>query len=89
MALEDLVVDQAWARSGGQCECTTPSHGHSERCSHKLLRERRGADPHYWWQAHKKVTGSDDTLNNCEILCHGCFKQTQNQKTLDWTFFPL
>jgi hypothetical protein len=89
MALEESVVDQAWAWSGGQCECTDTSHGHSERCSHKLLRERRGSDPYYWWQAHKKVTGGEDTLRNCEILCHECFKQTQTKKTSEWTFFPL
>ena len=89
MAFENSVVDQAWARSGGWCECTDTSHGHSERCAHELLRDRRGAEPSYWWEAHKKVAGGNYTLSNCEILCHECFKQMQTQKTLEWTFFPL
>ena len=83
MALDDSVVDQAWARSGGRCECTNSDHGHSERCGRELLRERRGSDPSYRWEAHIKVTDGDDTLSNCEILCHDCFKQMRAQKTLD------
>jgi hypothetical protein len=83
MALKESVVDQAWARSGGRCECTDTSHGHSKQCGHELLRDRRCAEPFYWWEAHKKVAGGDDTLINCEILCQECSKQTRTQKTLD------
>jgi hypothetical protein len=83
MALENSVVDQAWARSGGRCECTCSGHGHSDRCGRELLRDRRGAEPSYWWEAHKKAAGGKDTLSNYEILCHKCFKQASNKKTLD------
>jgi hypothetical protein len=83
MALENSVVDQAWARSGGRCECTHTDHGHSKRCGRELLRDRRGAEPTYWWEAHKKVAGGNDTLSNCEILCHECFKQMRAQRILD------
>jgi hypothetical protein len=83
MALEESVVDQAWARSGGRCECTNSDHGHSKRCGRELLRDRRGAEPSYRWEAHKKVADGEDNLSNCEILCHECFKQTRIQKTID------
>jgi len=83
MALEESVVDQAWARSGGRCECTHSEHGHSERCGRELLRDRRGVEPSYRWEAHKKVADGDDTLINYEILCQECSKQTRTQKTLD------
>lgn len=83
MAFENSIVDQAWVRSGGRCECTHIDHGHSERCGRELLRDRRGAEPSYWWEAHKKVAGGNDTLNNCEILCHECFEQTRPQRIMD------
>jgi hypothetical protein len=83
MAFQDSVIDQAWTRSGGRCECTCTEHGHSERCNHELQRERRGAEPSYWWEAHKKVADGDETLNNCEILCQDCFKQTKTRKKLE------
>ena len=89
MAFEDSVVDQAWARSGGRCECTRRGHGHSERCGHELLRERRGAEPSYWWEAQKKAAGGDYTLNNCEILCQDCFKQKRAKKGCEWTIWPM
>jgi hypothetical protein len=82
MAFIDSVVDQAWARSGERCECTHTGHGHSGRCGHELLRERRGAEPSYWWEAHKKVAGGDDTLSNCEILCQDCSMQKRTQTRL-------
>ena len=84
MAFLDSVIDQAWARSGGRCECTRTGHGHAERCDQELLKERRGAEPSYWWEAHKKVAGGDDTLSNCEILCHNCSRQTLPKKRLVW-----
>ena len=89
MAFQDSVVDQAWARSGGRCECTRKDHGHSGRCGHELQKDRRGAEPSYWWEAHKKVTGGDETLDNCEILCQDCFKQTKTQKRPEWAIWSL
>jgi len=84
MAFSDSVVDQAWIRSDGRCECTDTGHGHSERCCRELLRDRRGSEPSCWWEAHKKVAGGDDTLSNCEILCQECSRQTRAQKRSDW-----
>jgi len=89
MAFQDSVVDQAWVRSGGQCECTRTDHGHSERCDHELQKDRRGAEPSYWWEAHKKVARDDETLDNCEILCQDCFKQMRTQKKLEWAIWSL
>ena len=89
MGFPDSVVEQAWARSGGRCECTHRGHGHSGQCGHELLKERRGAEPSYWWEAHKKAAGDDDTLNNCEILCQDCFKQTRAKKRSEWTIWPV
>ena len=88
MAFPDSIVDQAWARSGGRCECNRKGHGHSERCGRELLRDRRGAEPSYWWEACKKAANGDDTLSNCEILCQDCYKQTRTKKRLEWTIWP-
>ena len=82
MAFSDLTVRQAWARSGGRCECERTSHGHgySGRCTQRLMWNQRGNDySSYGWEAHHKTavsSGGSDTLSNCEILCMSCHKKT-------------
>jgi len=77
MAFPTSIVDQAWNKSGGQCECTRTGHGHSGRCSRELLKVRRGVESPYGWETHHKTVGCDDTLSNCEVLCLSCHKETQ------------
>ncbi|MFQ5574093.1 MAG: HNH endonuclease [Terriglobia bacterium] len=73
MTFPETVKDQAFARSGGRCECrrqharqNTPHH--DSRCT-KLF-ARHGEQ----WEAHHIMTGGPDTLSNCEALCLACHK---------------
>lgn len=77
MAFSETVKDQAFARSGGRCECqrqhqglTAPHHG--GRCPETFTRYGQ-------WEAHHKVAvsaGGSDTLSNCEALCVTCHQLT-------------
>ena len=81
MAFPKTVVDDAWKRSGGKCECTRTSHGHSARCGKNLCYENRGKDGAWGaWEAHHRVSvasGGRDILSNCEMLCLDCHKKTR------------
>ena len=74
----DSVVDEAWTRSGGKCECTRVTHGHTGRCNKAVLKSSRGRDSgDYGWEAHHVSALASDTLSNCEILCwNPCHKAT-------------
>lgn len=72
MGFSKEVIDQAYKRSGGRCECErqhkddewAPHHG--GRCPMRFLKD---------WEAHHKTPvqseGKDD-LSNCELLCVHC-----------------
>ena len=83
MAFSKNVVEAAWARAGGRCECERVrcTHGYF-RCGKQLNRYARGLDNHPGgWEAHHKkavANGGDDSLSNCEILCIRCHKNTPN-----------
>ena len=74
----ESIVEQAWVRSGGQCECEGTTHGHTGRCNKILLKSFQGdRDISYGWEAHS-ITGSHlDTVSDCLILCwEPCHKAT-------------
>jgi len=79
MAFSETVKDQAFARSGGRCECTRAHNGmiaphHGLRCTKTFTRYGR-------WEAHHIVAesrGGSDTLSNCEALCPDCHRLTQS-----------
>jgi len=77
MAFLDSVVDQAWNRSDGYCECEQRGHGHPGRCNQALTKESRGQETVYGWEAHHIAADGPDTLSNCEILCQSCHKSTE------------
>jgi 5-methylcytosine-specific restriction endonuclease McrA len=70
MAFPQSVVDAAWKRAEGRCECTRKAHGHEGvQCNRKL-------PP---WRTHHRTAVSssgDDTLSNCEALCVPCHEKT-------------
>ncbi len=71
MAFPQSVIDEVWKRSGGKCECTLVSCGHTGRCSETLTAHN--------WHAHHQVSvksGGSDTLSNCQALCVPCHKNT-------------
>ena len=80
MAFSKSIVEAAWRRSGGKCECGRSTCGHGYRCSKALNWFERGNDKASGgWEAHHKVavdSGGGDTLSNCEILCIPCHKNT-------------
>lgn len=73
MAFPQSVIDQAWKRSGGKCECTRSSCKHIGRCNKVLTAHN--------WHAHHKTSvaaGGADTLSNCEALCVPCHENTRS-----------
>lgn len=79
MAFSNSVVNDAWERSGGKCECKRTSHPHGQkRCNKSLSKASRGLDTSMGWEAHHIVAGGADTLSNCEILCQDCHKRTRS-----------
>lgn len=78
MAFPLSVVQQAWQRAGGKCECKRTICGHTGRCNKQLVWENRGKEgARGAWEAHHITAGGPDTLSNCEILCLDCHKKTQ------------
>ena len=71
------VVEAAWKRAGGRCECRRKTHEHYYgRCNKELVWENRGREGRGKWEAHHIVSGGPDTLSNCEILCWDCHSRT-------------
>jgi hypothetical protein len=76
MPFPTSVVEAAWARAKGKCECTRTTHNHSVPHGKQLVWDNRGREGRGAWEAHHKIRGGPDTLSNCQILCWGCHKQT-------------
>jgi len=76
----DEVVEQAWARAEGRCECRRITHEHSyARCNKELVKENRGREGRGAWEAHHKISqeaGGEPILSNCEIMCWDCHSKT-------------
>ena len=74
----DWIVEKAWIRAEGKCECTRTTHEHWGRCNKALSKGSRGdRDSTYGWEAHSKSGSHLDTLSDCEILCwKPCHKLT-------------
>ena len=72
MAFSESLKRRARERAGNRCECTRKNCGHGGRCNKRL---RIG-----YWNAHHRVavkSGGGDMLNNCEVLCLQCHKNTR------------
>lgn len=77
MAFPDYVVEAAWRRAGGRCECERVTHDHGRRrCGKQLVWGNRGREGRGAWEAHHRVAGDPETLSNCEILCWSCHRAT-------------
>jgi hypothetical protein len=74
MAFSTEVIEQAWKRANGTCECTRPDHGHWAKCHRALLKWKRGKEGWGAWEAHHIGDPNDDSLSNCEILCLDCLE---------------
>ena len=77
MAFPDSVVEAAWRRAGGRCECRRRSHNHRYvRCNKQLVWHNRGREGRGKWEPHHRSSTAGDTLSNCEILCWDCHTGT-------------
>ncbi len=79
MTFSEEVIKTAWTRAGGRCECNRSKCGHVGKCRKTLMWEHRGKETEYGWEAHHILSvdaGGSDTLDNCEILCQECHKNT-------------
>lgn len=80
LVFPDSVVEAAWKRADGCCECRRRTHNHPYvRCYKELVWENRGREERGKWEAHHRTSvdaGGDDTLSNCEILCWDCHSRT-------------
>lgn len=81
MGFSTLIIEQAWERAGGCCECERNYHEHqsTHKCSQPLVWDKKNqpGEKGAWFAHHKIATingGSDEDINNCEILCHECHK---------------
>ena len=69
----ESVVEQAWTRSGGKCECTQTTHGHIGKCNKILYKWRRGERGSiYCWEAHSVSSSHLPTVSDCQIICCDC-----------------
>lgn len=75
MPFPDAVQDQAFRRSGAQCECRRTAHPEHRvaRCATRLTRE--SVDFHHVAAVDK---GGSDGLSNCEVLCRPCHRLTDS-----------
>jgi len=62
MAFSEQVVEQAWRRSGGRCECPRVSDGHPNPHGKRLDKANRGRTGEGCWEAHHIVAGEPRDL---------------------------
>lgn len=75
MAFSEAIKDQAFARSGGRCECYREHQGLN--APHHGGRDTTTFTRHGAWHAHHINANGPDTLSNCEALCVTCHQLTQ------------
>ncbi len=76
MAFSVEIIQEAWEKSGGSCECKRYEHNHENyRCAAPLTFANRGkGDLKGAWEAHPIDKKDGDSADNCEILCWYCHK---------------
>lgn len=68
------IVQAAFQRAGGLCECSRQSHGHISRCSIPLVYQFRGIELPGGWEAYHIDQDGPNNVDNCEIVCIPCHK---------------
>ena len=83
MKFSRQMIDRAWKRSEGFCECDHGSHIHEGRCNRVLFKFLRGKmDSDWGWEVHSK-TGRYNRLSDSEILCSRCYLVHVLQESTD------
>jgi len=70
------IVIAAWRRSGGYCECTRTTHGHSAPHNKMLVWDNRGREGRGCWEAHSRSGEHKPTTTDCLIYCWDCHSAT-------------
>jgi len=78
MAFSNVIINQAWIRSGGRCECERYMHDHYHRCKRQLIFKKCGKGGVGAWDTHHKNNIGGDGLSNCEILCSLCLAKARS-----------
>jgi hypothetical protein len=76
MAFSDEIVERAWKRSGGICECVRTKHTHGGRCKQQIKKDQRNEDSPYGWEAYSISGLYKNLASDCEIFCWDCYKST-------------
>jgi hypothetical protein len=70
----NLIIQQAWTRSAGRCECVRGDHNHGSRCNRALVWERRtGESKPGSWVADSKSGAFRPGAEDCTIVCWQCY----------------
>ncbi len=66
----EKLIEQAWVKSGGKCECEEAGHGHRGPHGKMVLKSFQGdRNSEYGWEAHSVSTFHLDSLSDCKIYC--------------------
>jgi len=76
MPFSQTIVEAAWRRSGGYCECNRTTHNHRTPCHKALSWGNRGRDGWGKWEAHSISGLHRDSISDCQIMCWDCHKST-------------
>ncbi len=80
MAFSKDVINAAWKRADGRCECTLNTcPDHVGRCNKPLDPQNKTEGQK--WHAHHIVSqqaNGSDGLRNCAILCIPCHERTRS-----------
>src|SRR5208337_3938351 len=71
MAFSHEILLEAWARSGGRCECHNERHGHEGRCGRSLLWNMRGSDSAVgaWSPVRRTTWGTARSVRGSRSRC--------------------
>lgn len=70
------VIDAAWTRAKGRCECT--ENCHSAYNPHNKQLDPKNTTPGMKWEAHHINSDGEPVLSNCKILCVSCHENTRS-----------
>ena len=76
MNINDNIIEKAFKRSGGKCECRSWTHNHNVvRCGQDLIWERHGKEGKGRWEARCINPKVPESASSYEILCADCYKR--------------
>jgi hypothetical protein len=68
------VLEAAWKRADGKCECVNTSCGHTGRCNRTLVKAAKGTDVPGGWDIRAVNPTGPANLKNAILLCRKCLK---------------